>query len=67
MSHSIEDVLESALAAMEAVGLPMEKFVPFVPQPVLFSNPLKRKLNDAKPVSNNTLVFSSNKQKLTIS
>lgn len=53
-----EAVLDSARAAMEAVGLPMEKFVPYnkpeAERPVLFSNtltfnnPLKpiRKLSD---------------------
>lgn len=64
--EEIEDILQSALAAMEVVGLPIEKFVPFVTQPVLFSNPLKQKPNDVKPAPNNTLVFSSKKQKLTI-
>jgi len=51
--QEIEDILNSALAAMKAVGLPMEKFVPFQPaEPVLlFSNPLKRKSSDLVPPS----------------
>ncbi|HRA42896.1 MAG TPA: hypothetical protein PLV31_04330, partial [Gammaproteobacteria bacterium] len=60
--------LNSARAAMEAVGLPMEKFVVFQPtvenQPLLFSNPLKQKLSLAPP--SDTLISASKKQKYTI-
>ncbi|HXH55352.1 MAG TPA: hypothetical protein VNK03_06395 [Gammaproteobacteria bacterium] len=65
--QDIEDIRNSALAAMEAVGLPMEKFMPFQPMAekpsLLFSNPLKRKLSNALPLSNTAV--SREKQKLT--
>ncbi len=69
-SKHIEDLLNSAKAAMEAVGLPMEKFVSFQPivkQPtLLFSNSLnvsKLKLGklastpEAPPGSSKSLLF----------
>ena len=67
--RDIEDILNSARAAMEAVGLPMEKFIPFQASPLLFSNPLnnplKRKLNNLIPPSD-AFVSPSEKQKLTV-
>ncbi len=63
--QDIEDILNSARAAMEAVNLPMEKFIPFQAPPLLFSNPLKRKLSDLVPPSDTSL-SSSNKQKLPV-
>ena len=61
--QDIEDILNSVRAAMEAVDLPMEKFIPFQATPLLFSNPLRRKLSDLVPPSD-TFVSSSKKQKL---
>ena len=62
--QDIEDILNSARAAMEAVGLPMEKFIPFQAPPLLFRNPLKQKLSLAPP--SDTLISASKKQKYTI-
>ncbi|HEV2524705.1 MAG TPA: hypothetical protein VGU44_06200 [Gammaproteobacteria bacterium] len=67
--QDIDDILNSARAAMEAVDLPMEKFIPFQTPPLLFSNPLsnplKQKLSDLVPPLDASL-SSSKKQKLSV-
>ena len=59
--QDIEDILNSARAAMEAVGLPMEKFIPFQAPPLLFSNPLNRKPSDLARSSETS--FQAKKEK----
>jgi hypothetical protein len=73
--QDIEDILNSARAAMEAVDLPMEKFIPFTNKPkfekpvllfsnsLAFNNSLKQKLSDLVPPPD-TSVPSPKKQKL---